>query len=681
MNFYHQKSSKMKSCAEPNSSNNSNDTHNTRLQKTFKNVIIYFINAWLLFFMANNIYSQTLMSFDGAFPNGSNQEGKANYKFYEDPKTREYKIDGPFNYSIVGEGDLLGFAQTISGSYEKGLKNGTWTYRITMKDHKIGAYYHTGTITLVSNYKNGLADGSWTENFKDKVRQLYLTGWGEYEPEQSFTTNMNFSKGKIVGAVNINDNSFTANGSYDQNSYSVGTWKINLIDKNQYLEITYKNNYMTDFIGRNSSGQILDGSTSLYPEENAEDFQRYLDVKEMSLEERENAGFGLDTFCVNRNVATKYIKPYFDNMMSTDWFLYKYIKGDLTYSAYSYKYEIPGGCNIVVKQVNYSRLENFNKYKEAEVYFNSGLYLNAFNSYNDFRKQMKSDNLTIKSADLKKFNEKLEMSFYKADSMSKHLITAKELYPFENVLAKDNYGTKKIDRINESYSNISNLLKNNWKEQVSQILSSFDTQNMEYYRPYKYGAIYSLDEYLNQVWVEEIKFCSGWGGENSKVFFNNKSLNDEKAYANDGVEYCNCHKDSLMAKLTVKMEDCLSEINKALSISKQIESKVNQIEELNLSTKTKLVYTTYAYVLSDFKIRYTQVGNFSENQSMNDYINLITKINLSLDKIMALYKSDEDLKNMDKALKQTEDIKLKHSLLFPLLSFRSDGDLEGLYDN
>jgi hypothetical protein len=74
-------------------------------------------------------------------------------------------------------------------------------------------------------------------------------------------------------------------------------------------------------------------------------------------------------------------------------------------------------------------------------------------------------------------------------------------------------------------------------------------------------------------------------------------------------------------------------------------------------------------------------GDIKRNDSMNDYINLITKINLSLDKIIALYKSDEDLKNMDKALKQTEDTKLKHSLLFPLLSFRSDGDLEGLYDN
>ena len=658
--------------------NKLNYSNNFRLQKTYQIVTIYFINAWLLLFMANNIYSQTLMSFDGAFPNGSSQKGKATYKFYEEPNTRAYKIEGPFNYSIVGQGDNQGFSQSISGNYKSGLKNGTWTYKITMKDYKVGSYYHTGTITLVSNYKNGLAEGNWTENFSDKVRQKYFSKWLAFEPEQFFKVSMNFREGRIVGDVDIIDNSFTAIGSYDQNSFSVGTWKINLKDKNEYLEITYKNNFMTDFNGRNSSGQILSGSTSLYPKENAEDFDRYLKVKEMSLMEREDVGFSLDTICSNRNVVTKYIKPYFENMMSTDWFLYEYIKGDLTYETYSHNYEIPGGCNVIVEKSYINDLENFNEFKEAETYFNSGSFLNAFNYYNDLLNKINYKKLTITSADKKKLKEKRESSFYKADSLSKYLITSNELYPFEKVIADNSYGTKKIDYLNQSFSNISKLLGNDWNEKVSQIISSFDSQNMDYFRPYKYAAIYNLDEYLNQVWMKEVKFCSR---EYNKVYFNNESLNNQKAYAHDGVQYCNCRKDSLLTKLMVNMENSLIEINNAFSISMEIESKVNQIEQLNLMSKTKVLYPTFLYVISDFKHRYTKVENFNDRKSMSDYTNLITKINLSLDKIIALYNNKEELKSMDKALKQSMNNKQKHMLLFPLLSFSSDGDLERLYDN
>ena len=93
------------------------------------------------------------------------------------------------------------------------------------------------------------------------------------------------------------------------------------------------------------------------------------------------------------------------------------------------------------------------------------------------------------------------------------------------------------------------------------------------------------------------------------------------------------------------------------------------------------MYPTYAYVLSDFKIRYTDVRNFDDRKTMGDYINLLSKINTSLDKVISLYKSDDDLKTMEKTLKKMDNIKQKHMLLFPLLTFRSDGDLEGLYDN
>ena len=147
-------------------------------------------------------YGQTLKTFDGLFPNGKSQQGNATYKYYEDPETREYLKQGPFNYSFVGKGDYVGFNQTITGNYSKGLKDGTWTYKISMVDYNIGSYYHTGTITLVSNYKNGLADGTWTEKFSDKARKKYIQYgkyyWGDFEPTQTFSAILNFKAGTIA---------------------------------------------------------------------------------------------------------------------------------------------------------------------------------------------------------------------------------------------------------------------------------------------------------------------------------------------------------------------------------------------------------------------------------------------------------------------------------------------------
>ena len=51
---------------------------------------------------------------------------------------------------------------------------------------------------------------------------------------------------------------------------------------------------------------------------------------------------------------------------------------------------------------------------------------------------------------------------------------------------------------------------------------------------------------------------------------------------------------------------------------------------------------------------------------------------MSLDKIIALYNGEP--KTMDKALKKAVNEKDKNELLFPLLSFRSDGALHNLYD-
>jgi hypothetical protein len=592
-------------------------------------------------------YGQTLKTFNGAFPNGSNQPGTASYKYYEDPQTREYINQGAFNYSIVGKDDNKGLRQTISGNYEKGLKHGTWTYKLIMNDYFMGYYHATGTITLISNYKNGLADGNWKYYTKNKTR-LYnrIYGWGEYNPENTTTASMNFSKGRIVGGVNIDElGVFKANGSYDQNSYSTGTWKLNFLDKNQTYEITFKDKFMTDFIGRNGSGQILNGSTSLNPELNAERNQRYLDLKGASLEELENAGYDIDTVCYS-SIPTKHIQDYFKYMMNSDWFLYKYIKGDLTYQRYSKSESIRGGCNVVVEKANFSQIENIQGYEKAEKSFSSGLYMDAFNSYLKVRSDIKLyTGNRYKKSDLKRMNKNFQISFDKADSLSKILISIENVRALEQFLSAQKYDEK------------------------NEIIASLKTQNMDFYRPYQAGAINNLSVLL----VSDVMNKEKMAYFNPKEFTDNVSSSGRKGY------YLNDRKDSVISGLSGLLDECLDKNRNLLLISQQFESKTKQIEELNLTTKTKFIYVTYAAVMADFKIRYTDEKYFDNRRPIDDYMKLITLLNMSLDEIIALYNGEP--KTMDKALKKvSKSRKAKNELLFPLLSFSTDGALEGLYD-
>ena len=616
-----------------------------------KKRISIFIQLSLLFSLISaDSFGQSLKNYSGSFANGSNQPGQATYKYYEDPKTGEYIKQGAFKYTLDGKDDNKGLRQTIIGNYEKGLKHGTWTYKLIMNDYYMGYYHATGIITLTANYKNGLADGNWEYYAKNKTR-LYnrITGWQAYNPENTTNTSMNFRKGRIVGNVTINEvGVLKVNGNYDENSFSTGTWKIDFLDKNQTFEITFKDKFMTDFIGRNGSGQILDGSTSLNPELNAERNKMYIDLKGASLEKLENAGFDLDTLCYS-SIPTKYIQDYFKYMMESDWFLYKYITGDLTFKEYSKSTAIPGGCNIVVEKVNFSTFEDNRDYEKAEKAFNSERYFDAVHSYYDVKKYIKNyKGYRYKKSDLKRLDDKFTISKEKADSLSRVLITEDDLVS----LRKDA------------------MLQT--QEAIKDIKTSLESKNLDFYRIYQKVAPKNLDQLIPL--LEER--TSNW----YRVYYNPKSFNEneyDRESRSSGTEYFYYNTKSSFNKGFQDVLDRLSkENNELLLVSQQFESKTKQIEELNPTTKTKLLYLTYSEVMNSFKTICTKESIFNDPQYMIDikeYTELLTVVNESLDKIIAHYNGEP--KTMDKALKKATDLKSRNKLLFPLFEFDSYGRL------
>ena len=67
------------------------------------------------------------------------------------------------------------------------------------------------------------------------------------------------------------------------------------------------------------------------------------------------------------------------------------------------------------------------------------------------------------------------------------------------------------------------------------------------------------------------------------------------------------------------------------------------IYQLITSKKKSWININSSLISNYFKSRYTDARNFSGSQTMDDYLYLTTTINLSLDKIIAIYKKKNNL--------------------------------------
>lgn len=358
------------------------------------------ILALLTLTLSLNSFCQTLKTFNGTFNDGLLQNGNASYTYYEDPNTHEYLKQGAFSYTFKGKGDYSGFDRTITGSFNKGLKNGVWTYIITMTDFGQQNPYYTETIILTANYKNGYADGNWKEVRSAKKREKYFVygqyKWEPFDALKTMTINMNFKNGKLIGAVNINDEfaKFKAIGSYDNNSLCIGTWMINDMAWGKNHELIYKDNLLYDYIARGNNGEVLEASTKYQY-----DYDNLVKAKAMTQKEKEEAGLSIDTVCGGDLCAATYnIKDYFPKLFSVDYFLYKFIGGDL-----SYKEGFQGGCNLRVTTTNYTSSANSTFLKEADDFYNKNDLIQAYEHY------ISIDLMTIKPSERNAITDKISL--------------------------------------------------------------------------------------------------------------------------------------------------------------------------------------------------------------------------------------------------------------------------------
>lgn len=603
-----------------------------------------------------SIYGQSLKTFSGEFNDGKAQNGVAIYTYYEDPNTHEYVKQGSFKYTFDGQGSYKGYNQTITGNFEKGLRNGLWTYTISMSDFGYNNPYFTGKITLTANYKNGYADGNWKEIRTLKSRKKYLMygqyNWEEFEPVKNMIIDLNFKSGYVIGELNINDefSKFKMNLSLDNNSYLTGTSIVSETGWGNNYQDTFKDNYLYESINRGNNGEVKGQSN------NQTEYDSFLKTKTMSINQIEDAGFVIDTIC-----GMDKLNKYFSQLFSEEYFLFDKIDGDLTYKAGSFL----GICYFKLKSIDFYPIANNSSYIEAEKQLKNN---NLFIAYEKYHNSLLNNNST-KPSERKMVNDKMSIIKPQINEIITTYGSNKKYF--------DDYLANEFDSLNNDVQYFSKKIK--LKNQIGEYVRKTE--------PFKYDGIeidgkiievfyckcsynderqVSSDAILVKPWLAknwtEIKDCFA----KNKGLYNITQIAITEQFINYS-EFLNKEKRNLSQSRVVfydgnkqfdfyiydkgKFLKNLEEIKKRYEIAKSFIDKEmrifqlkDEIESLNSIANKKILFSKYQIVLNDFlQKRYDYIDLQASSNTLNSTI-------LFLEKVSVLY--SQDTKEIEKRLKK-----------------------------
>lgn len=283
---------------------------------------------FIILFICTQIFSaltqtpEKPVKFSGSFSTAVSSSGEATYMYYNDIKTRKKIPHGGFKYQLrltSGNGKIY---QNINGNYSHGIKQGSWSYKTTLRDYKEENRndYSTGSFTLSSSFEEGIPHGKWTFTQSVKYREIESSNdgrikWGKYTPTDQIKINMSFRGGMLTDTFQISKNGTEiVNGIIAKNGLLNGNWIFNKIVQN------YENGFLVE---KTENEKTLNYRTRYQT--------KIISLEKVLNENPENAvtlEYKTDTsilFSDNKFVFDEYIKPYvFENLF----FLPRDIEGD-----------------------------------------------------------------------------------------------------------------------------------------------------------------------------------------------------------------------------------------------------------------------------------------------------------------------------------------------------------------
>lgn len=159
----------------------------------------------------NTLFGQALKTYNGSYDNG-----KATYTYYE---------DNEFNRIFQGDFTYTGRLYNAKGQFEKGKENGKWTIWATNKVHQNpGAKFQINTI-INGSFINGSFDGLWS--YSNSMR-LWFTLSNKYDTnDDKEISTANFKNNKFVGKISYTSNwpnVMKVEGQFANSGMLDGTW-------------------------------------------------------------------------------------------------------------------------------------------------------------------------------------------------------------------------------------------------------------------------------------------------------------------------------------------------------------------------------------------------------------------------------------------------------------------------
>jgi hypothetical protein len=175
-------------------------------------IILFSFLILNLFFL--DAISQKRLKYEGSFPTSLRQPAEVTYTYFIDKNGKKIK-DGIFRYVVkvkeTRNNVKIHHFVTIQGSYNKGLMDGSWDYRIMSRNYeKEKENYFYSEIQLEAKYKNGIPDGKWEYKADVKKRSIKENSsrvlWNPYEEIKNIEIMLNFKNGLLIDSLKIKSN-------------------------------------------------------------------------------------------------------------------------------------------------------------------------------------------------------------------------------------------------------------------------------------------------------------------------------------------------------------------------------------------------------------------------------------------------------------------------------------------
>lgn len=353
-----------------------------------KNSKLFSLFFLLLIFGQTVRAQQKLKSYSGAFKlrHGIENSGKAQYSYYEDNSSLERVKQGVFRYTANFTNSIQGaYSEIISGQFNKGFKNGVWSYNKTYNDfnrNEGNSFMNaTGSVNLTANYLNGLPNGEWV--FRKRIlsrEKRYVFGklmTGSFGLASELNMKISFRNGLLCGPLNITSSNRSITGSFDSEGRLDGHWVLRTSSNEEITD--YAKGVVIRRINRSlPNGEIIESEVDDPQTKKIKQDFIHGTISETQLEE---AGYSIS----RRNIFKDRSVNLESGIFNDDDFRYSTIRGDkiiFVDDNYNISMKNIGGDFIKIIKNKYLDIQNDYNYKTAEEAFGKSDFQIAQKYYN-----------------------------------------------------------------------------------------------------------------------------------------------------------------------------------------------------------------------------------------------------------------------------------------------------------